>query len=232
MDFNSDSRLLKAAELFKDGKEVIEPFMYPNLRDLMSNMEKLRNKQLCVWWDANTLHSYIAKNMIPRGLRIKKVPSAKYSEDFIVKWNEILSECSLNLMRLLVEQEKTMLRDISVEIQTVVTALTPFQVSAEYTNLKTAMDDNLTKLEELITETKKEKFNCDNADYKSNQVYSWHENAKRSCYPRSILKRDQYNTSWRSFTSSPRVSFLDSERSPISHGGDTMEEVSDIPEEV
>lgn len=105
MELDCDSRLQKAAELFKYGDEITETFTDPYLQDLMFNIGKLRNKQLRLWWDATTLRSYVTKNMIPSGLRIKKVPSAKYSEEFIAKWNDILSGCSLNLMKLLIERE-------------------------------------------------------------------------------------------------------------------------------
>lgn len=81
MEINSNNRLLKAANLFNDEESTDTP-TNPDLEQLMNRHEKLRSKQLRVLWDATTLKSYVTKSMIPRGLRIKKVPTAKYTEEF------------------------------------------------------------------------------------------------------------------------------------------------------
>lgn len=176
--------------------------------------------------DSTTLRSYVTKSMIPRGLRLKKAPTAKYTEEFTNKWNAILSDCSLKLMRLIIEQEELILKDIAEEIQITVTSLTPFEGNGDLAGLKAAMESNLLKLEDMITETKKSKFSRDNNDYKQNQVYTWKVNPYQSRQPRSILKRDQYKSSWKNRTSSPRVSF--SERSYDSASRNTVDEFSDI----
>lgn len=46
------------------------------------------------------LKQYIGESMMPKGARIKKFPSTSYSNEFMVKWNDVLSKCSLDLMSL------------------------------------------------------------------------------------------------------------------------------------
>lgn len=62
-----------------------------------------------VWWDLTGLKQYVGKDMIPRGLRIKKFPSTLYSEEFTLQRNNILTKCSVELMELIIQQEESLL---------------------------------------------------------------------------------------------------------------------------
>lgn len=84
-----------------------------------------------------------------------------------------------------------MLNDVCDEIKGILQSLTPFERSSEFANLKAAMEANLSKLEDIITDTKKSKYSWDSGDYKTNQVYTWKTTTYRSRYLRSILKQDQ-----------------------------------------
>lgn len=105
-------RLSRAARIF-DTHEINASFnVNENLKWSMFALEKLMRKEL--WWDATTLTSYVDKNMIPRGLYIKKIPTATYDIEFMIEWESILTDCSLRLMKLLIHQEQADLDKIKV----------------------------------------------------------------------------------------------------------------------
>ncbi|KAM4029807.1 uncharacterized protein ACNLHF_022317 [Anomaloglossus baeobatrachus] len=51
----------------------------------MFQLEKLLSKEIKMWWDLTTIQSYLDKWMIPRGLRLKKLPTTNYSKQFSKK---------------------------------------------------------------------------------------------------------------------------------------------------
>lgn len=69
------------------------------------------------------------------------------------QWNTILTECSIKLMKLLVQEEELSLSAIDAEIQSTKETILPFINTREYIT----MDDqiNLSKLEDSITMIKK-----------------------------------------------------------------------------
>lgn len=58
-------------------------------------------------------YQYIAREMVPRGLRIKKNPTFQACEIFTTKWNQIPSDCALKLIHLLISYEQEKLTDIT-----------------------------------------------------------------------------------------------------------------------
>lgn len=75
-------------------------------------LEKLKNTEMRTSWDANTLRMYTDRDMIPRGLRLKKIPTTIYSTEFTKEWNQILSKCSGDLIKLIIRYEDTKLIEI------------------------------------------------------------------------------------------------------------------------
>lgn len=41
----------------------------------MTNLEKFLAEEVRTWWDLSTLQKYIDKEMVPRGLRVRKFPT-------------------------------------------------------------------------------------------------------------------------------------------------------------
>lgn len=100
--YNGSWLIDKAAALF--GNETM-PDEWSNSRQLANELEKYMSSQLSTCWTATTLEQYVEKSMIPRGLRIKKNPTFQADESFNKKWNDTLSDCSLKLIKLLIEHE-------------------------------------------------------------------------------------------------------------------------------
>lgn len=54
--------------------------------------------------------------MVPRGLRLRKSPTTIFSESFMNEWYAILSNCSLSLMKLIMQQETIKMQALQEEI--------------------------------------------------------------------------------------------------------------------
>lgn len=83
----------------------------------MKKLDRLRSKELRTWWDYTTLSSYVDKSMIVRGLRIKKPATIVYSDLFQEQWNATLTNCSMDLMKLIMKFEQDALKSLESEIQ-------------------------------------------------------------------------------------------------------------------
>lgn len=147
-------------------------------------LKTLSSKEIRIWWDLTGLQQYINESMIPRGLRIKKIPSTLYSESFLTEWNTILSKCSLELMSLIVSHEEALLRTISTEIQSLKESLLPIQQLSSYATLLEDLTAHTDKLEAEIMDTKRHKYLRDLQDYEQGEVYTY----KKAERPHSILK--------------------------------------------
>lgn len=55
--------------------------------------------------------------MVPRGLRLRKSPTTIFSESIMNEWYAILSNCSLSLMKLIMQQETIKMQALQEEIK-------------------------------------------------------------------------------------------------------------------
>ncbi|XP_069609164.1 uncharacterized protein [Ranitomeya imitator] len=209
----SPERARKAAQLFSmDLSSTTDRSESDLFSTDVNKLEKLMINEMKVWWDFTTLDNYVQKDMIPRGLRIKKIPTTIYSQQFVDEWNMILSNCSTKLMQLIMKYEDIKLKNIQSEINDIKTSLEKKDINKyneELKNIKTS----LLKSEDLIMSRKKNKFQRDLSDYQNNQVYEWGRWQKAYKSPRPILKRTNSSD-----TSERRVSFSSSDMDSMDNG--------------
>lgn len=176
-----------------------------DLLTAIHSLEKLKSTELKTWWDANSLRTYLERKIIPRGLRIKKIPTSTFSPEFITTWNSILSECSFELIQLIIQHEEIKLTDLEEKIKDLETTVAnKYSSHTDYENLCEKMESNLSKLETIIANIKKKKYQRDIIDYSENKVYEWRRANNR---PRSILKKRIRNAR----KSYPNVAFSSTE---------------------
>lgn len=202
------NRISKAAEIFSTG--ILQPgCSATNVdTDQSSNLYKLENlmhKELKTWWNCTTLNSYLEQQMIPRGLRINKHTATMYSEVFVQEWNQTLSECSLKLMSLIVKEEQNRLLTLKEDIDKLQGEINSSLSADVLSKWNDKIQIKLTKAEDLITKTKKAKFQRDKLDYQQDKVYTWHREKGDNMITRPILKRNNKYTGHS--TEQRRVSF-------------------------
>ncbi|XP_073511436.1 formyl peptide receptor 2-like [Phyllobates terribilis] len=169
---HSQSECLRKAESVFS-VDSINPSDVNDMSALFKQLEKLMLNETKVWWDQTTLSNYMHKNMIPRGLRIKKIPTTIYSEEFVVNWNQLLSDCSLNLMRLIIKHEESKLSELQKEIEATHNKLEQYKINPDYQTYNDRIQQAVSRLETTIMTRKKSKFQRDQMDYSQQQVYDW-----------------------------------------------------------
>lgn len=145
-------RLDKVTRIFEDTETEAQDTA--QMKTQMLSLKKLLIKELKTLWDLTTLERYLQKYMIPRGLRLRKLPTFIYDSDFLTKWNLILSDCSKSLMSLIVPQESQLLSDLRVEIKQVQDNVALYAGSKAFIQMDNKFKDNLAKLETNIMDTK------------------------------------------------------------------------------
>lgn len=200
-------RRSKAASLFDVDTNEVDSGNHTNTEDnadqLVKQLDRLTQKELRTWWDYTTLNSYLDKKLIPRGLRIKKIATTIYPEPFQNEWNSILTKCSVDLMKLIVQYEQKSLDEMETEIKTLQDTISKLAPPGKMEEITKQIDTNILKLEENIMILKRRKFQRDVQDYIKGEVYTWTTNK-----PKSILKsnRGWNNNRNRSYSNS-RVKF-------------------------
>lgn len=204
--FSIMEREARLAQMFGE-EEVIIP-TNDSQSDYFDKMEKLLSQETRVWWDYNTLKGYVAKNMIPRGLRIKKLPTLIYSDAFLIDWNNTLSECSLSLMRLIIDQEALKLQELSKEMTDLKNTVSDLATDKPFMDQNEKLMATINKLEATIMQVKKNKYQRDMSDYQKNEVYLWRRN-ENGRTPRSILR--QNNRKGSNYSVRRKVGFSDAD---------------------
>lgn len=216
----SKTRQEKAALVFNVEQE--QSSQQYDFSEKIKDLEKLKLLESRVWWDHTTLQNYLDKGIIPRGLRIKKVPTTVFSEDFTKEWNEILSACSSKLMELIVKQESAKLTELTTKLDEIDKDLTPYKTLPEYQAQIQRMESALDKQEETIIANKKSKLQRDLHDYSQDQVYEWGRRSQPPHTPRSILKKNK----WRKKQGDSRVNFDLSGAENSTNEGDSSDDAT------
>ncbi|XP_056408369.1 uncharacterized protein LOC130310244 [Hyla sarda] len=198
-----------------------------DLLTLTRQVENLMIKETKVWWDHKTLTTYLNKNMVPRGLRLKKRPVKVYSQTFLAKWDSALLDCSAKLMKYIVEEEETELADLQKEMENLKTSLTEFKTHQEFPRLEETVLEKLDNIESEIMDIKRNKFHRDPQDYNKDQVFTWFRNKSNDTEtPRSILRNSRSKSRRRRQPRSKAarsVSFSDADTSHEDEQGGPLE---------
>lgn len=146
-----------------------------DLSNMFFDLKKLSEKEKKLDLHCITLSDYWRKDMIPRGLRIKKFPSfGSDNTDFKDKWEAILNKCSLDLILLLITEAKIQKNNVQEEIQELKQKIADIQDSAQTKeSFEQKLRVDIEKLSQTLRQLKLDKFRRDQEDYKQGKVYTW-----------------------------------------------------------
>ncbi|XP_056387361.1 uncharacterized protein LOC130282757 [Hyla sarda] len=219
-DLYGPSSDTKAQSVFGNSVAPVHNVTPMDLLTLTRQVENLMIKETKVWWDHKTLTTYLNKNMVPRGLRLKKRPVKVYSQTFLAKWDWALLDCSAKLMKYIVEEEETELADLQKEMENLKTSLTEFKTHQESPRLEEAVLEKLDNIESEIMDIKINKFQRDTHDYNKDQVFTWFRNKSNDTEtPRSKSRRRRQPRS----KAARSVSFSDADTSHEEEQGCPLE---------
>ena len=105
---------------------------------------------------AAALSDYCRNKIIPRGLRVKKIPGMFPNNDkFKDRWFAILNKCSMDLMILLIETSKSETAQLDKEIKELEDKMRPSFNTSEFSTKKENLDKDIAQ---QLNELKLTKF--------------------------------------------------------------------------
>lgn len=114
----------------------------------------------------------MGKSIIPFGLRIKLFSHFKDpSQEFKKKWEEVLTNCSLSLMSLLINEHKAQLDLVDTELQSLNTNLSTFSSMEGFSAKDKMISHNLAKRSKIIITNKEKKLTRDQKAFSNNKAY-------------------------------------------------------------
>ncbi|KAM4012040.1 uncharacterized protein ACNLHF_005390 isoform 1-T3 [Anomaloglossus baeobatrachus] len=151
-----------------------------------SDIQRLSIKRTRLWWNRVLLEQYVARKLIPRGLRIRVTPTFLVDDEtFIEKWESACNLCSSTLMNLLIDFDNTSLTKLD---QTLDVKLSEFRAKCSPDQLKEYEDRMAKKIEgcvKNIHHTQMAKISRDQSDFNLKSVYAW----KRASDPSGASER-------------------------------------------
>lgn len=103
--------------------------------------------------------------MVPQDLQIKKLPTTLYTEDFTSNWNDILTDFSLKLMKLILSFEEKALEDVRRQMKDTQVNIQQYTASNQFADLDKRLKQKLQDLESMIVKTKRSKLDRHTVDY-------------------------------------------------------------------
>lgn len=118
-------------------------------------MRNLLERKSMVHCHINYLNNYLAEIICPFGLRIQLFPHIRNNNsDFKKKWRTILPNCSLGLMKLLLEDYKKDLDQVDGELYNLLTGTSHLQGSYSFVNKWRELNEHLEWFNREIITTK------------------------------------------------------------------------------
>ncbi|XP_069601572.1 uncharacterized protein [Ranitomeya imitator] len=183
MDFRTRDQtwLSRLQEVFREESTGI---LTPNGGDSKERIVRLRSllhRRTKLWWNRASLGQYLARDLIPRGLRIQIFPSFVVDDDnFKRDWENLATKCSRGFMELLMRADEMKLGSIEKEIDDLQVIIKDELTSEAMEQLNSDLEKDFSKWEQEIGAVKTKKLQRDNSDYQGNKVYRWKNNNKRS----------------------------------------------------
>lgn len=144
------------------------------INQYMAKMKHLLKKKSNLYWHIEFLNKYIRENISPLGVRIQIYPSFQaISPEFKVAWENTLTTCSTNLMKILVTQYQSELITLDQEIVTLQSSNENIKTHALYTKLWQDIKDFVTKITRDIIYKKQNKLSKDRLAFMERFANHW-----------------------------------------------------------
>ncbi|OCT55727.1 hypothetical protein XELAEV_18004523mg [Xenopus laevis] len=129
-------------------------------------------KQTKLWWEITAWEKYLSHNIIPRGLRIQLAPAEHLvSDHFVKQWNELLTSCSIGLMRLIKVTEEGLLEQTNSEVANNLKLIQSFKEDISFKKRESELQTNIDKLAAELKTRKWRKFSRDKTDFSTGKIY-------------------------------------------------------------
>lgn len=173
---NKDQWLVEAKEIFSD-RSFTQTKYIPSLNAAFRELTKLYKTHTSTWWEIQSLTTYIAENIVPRGLRITLTPANKHrSPEFMLKWEKEATAASIKLMQLLLEEEKSSFSLLESQLKEQIEICKKFEDESEFANKEKQLQNTLEKHQFHLKDRKHKQYVRDSTDFKEQRAYSFVNN--------------------------------------------------------
>lgn len=140
----------------------------------MAKMKRLLKKKSNLHWHVDFLQQYIRKNISPIGLRVQLFPSFQsHTQDFKKSWEKVLTQCSIELMKLLINQYQSELISLDQDILMLQSTNNSIKDHAHYVKRWHEVKDYITKITKDIISKKQNKMSKDKMVFLEGFAYRW-----------------------------------------------------------
>ncbi|XP_073423441.1 uncharacterized protein [Dendrobates tinctorius] len=154
--------------------------------DFDNSIKQLLSKRTRLWWNMRFLENYITKQLIPRGLRIKIIPSYPVDdENFIKTWEELCNDTSRKFMEMLIDSNKKTLIELDRHLDELLKQAKSDLSAEQFQEMNGSMDKFVETIVKNIQETQLNKYNRDLKDFQSNNVYRWRKSKQNRGFLRT-----------------------------------------------
>ncbi|XP_077118798.1 uncharacterized protein LOC143774899 [Ranitomeya variabilis] len=137
----------------------------------LQNMVIKRTK---LWWNCSFLEGYQNRKMIPRGLRVRVIPTFPVEDAaFISGWEEACNNCSGQLMKLLGDYNKGIIEQLDASIKVAEEELKKCGTVEQLDLCNKQIEKSLENVVKKIQDTQSSKIGRDRHDYECKRVYLW-----------------------------------------------------------
>ncbi|XP_069597226.1 uncharacterized protein [Ranitomeya imitator] len=142
--------------------------------DQVTTLQNMVVKRTKLWWNCTFLDNYMVRKMIPRGLRVRVIPTFPVEDAGLVAgWEEACNNCSYQLMKLLSEYNKGLVAQLDVSIKTTEDELKSSGTVEQVDLANKQIEKTLENVVKKIQDTQSTKINRDRQDYEGKRVYLW-----------------------------------------------------------
>lgn len=119
------------------------------------------------------MKKYVREKVCPYGLRVQLFPNFKIdSDDFRTKWETALTNCSINLLQLLIDHYQQELALVDQDVQALLLTGTYLSNTVEFATREIELNNHLEK-RKIYHHLKKKKLFCDRNAISAKKAYRW-----------------------------------------------------------
>lgn len=120
------------------------------------------------------MENYIKVNIVPKGLRIKITPAIRSrTTTLLTRWEKELTDSSIRLMTILLEEEKVTLEESSKKLKDTIDQALKHKNDPEFVRRELLLQNNIEKYQSSIKERKHKQYKRDLAEFKDKCAYQY-----------------------------------------------------------
>lgn len=170
------------------------------LNHYLIKMKKLLKKKSNLHWHVDFLQQYARDNLSPVGLRVQIFPSFQNTgTEFKIAWEKILTQCSTDLIKLLISHHQAELALLDEEIITFQTKNDNLKSHTQFNHKWQEVREYITKINRDIIFKKQNKFMKDKTAFMEGCAYHW-QTPSHNRRPRKTNPKKQHPNNGSMFT--------------------------------